>query len=325
MSTAVPILNSTQLLEHAQQVVKLPAWVASRRDKILSNGKPQVQLILGDGHDSILGYVWPEHRDHVGPITTLAPAMVTAKVREFDRRPNLEIRQICPVDPSEIGAAASLLPRSACPPEALKSLDRLVELEQALPSPLSGFLKRVLLDPAIGMPLLRCRASVNHHHNFAGGLLVHCTSLLDVAGSIAAATMPDDPLAAPMAQLCYLLHDLGKLRSVGEECRPEDPFVLRHETMTVDLLSSHLAWLERQDRELALGLRYVLQYLATPNASRDMAEYLIAEIVVFLDHCSAASKSGRDLSSLLRRRPMSWGSARVIAKLIGSAGGKGNG
>ncbi|MDM4771163.1 hypothetical protein [Solimonas sp. SE-A11] len=325
MSTAVPLLNSTQLLDHLGQVVKMPAWVVSRRDKTLSSGKLQIQLILGDGYDSVIGYVWPEHRDHVGPITTEAPALVTAKVREFDRRPNLEIRQICPIDPSEIDCAATLLPSSACPAEARDGLSMLVELEQALPDPLSGFLKRVLLDPAIGLPLLRCRASVSHHHSYAGGLLAHCTSLLDIAGGIAAAALPDDPLAAPMAQLGYLLHDLGKLRSVGEECRPEDPFVLRHETMTVEFLTPHLYWLERQDRELGLGLRYVLQYLATPHASRGIAEYLVAEIVVFLDHCSAASKERRDLSSLLRRRPVSWGPAKVATKSVGSNGGNGNG
>jgi hypothetical protein len=33
----------------------------------------------------------------------------------------------------------------------------------------------------------------------------------------------------------------------------------------------------------------------------------VAEIVVFLDHCSAASHHGRDLSSLLKRTPMCWG------------------
>lgn len=318
MSTAVPSLNSTQLLQNVGQVVKMPAWVVSRKDKTLSNGKPQVQLVLGDGYDSVLGYVWPEHRDHVGPITTQAPCMVTAAVREFDRKPNLDIRQISPIDPSEIECAAALLPLGACPPEARGGLARLVALEQALPFPLSGFLKRVLMDPAIGLSLLRCRASVDHHHSFPGGLLVHCTDLLDLAGSLAAAILPADPLAPSMAQLGYLLHDLGKLRSVGEECRPKDPFVLRHETMTVELLSPQLTWLERQDRELALGLRYVLQYLATPAASRGIAQYHVAEIVVFLDHGSAASKEGRDLSSLLKRRPMSWGAIETAEKLVGN-------
>lgn len=119
--------------------------------------------------------------------------------------------------------------------------------------------------------------------------------------------MPNDPLAAPMAQLGYLLHDLGKLRSLGERGRPVDPFVLRHETMTVELLAPHLARLDGQDRELGLGLRYVLEYLATPPASRPkIAPYLVAEIVAFLDRCSAASHHRRDLGSLLRRRPRAW-------------------
>ncbi|MGC8473939.1 MAG: TatD family hydrolase, partial [Candidatus Dormibacteria bacterium] len=47
--------------------------------------------------------------------------------------------------------------------------------------PLSGFLRSVLLDPAIGLPFLRCRASVSHHHADVGGLLMHSTEMLDLA------------------------------------------------------------------------------------------------------------------------------------------------
>ncbi len=41
---------------------------------------------------------------------------------------------------------------------------------------LKGFLNRVLMDPAIGPPLLRCPASQKHHHPQPGGLL-SCTCL----------------------------------------------------------------------------------------------------------------------------------------------------
>jgi len=42
----------------------------------------------------------------------------------------------------------------------------LARLEAELPAPLDGFLRSVLLDPAITLPFLRCRASVSHHHSF---------------------------------------------------------------------------------------------------------------------------------------------------------------
>jgi len=75
-----------------------------------------------------------------------------------------------------------------------------------------------------------------------------------------------------------------------------------------------LRWLERQDFQLALGLRYVLRYLATPKKARPVAEYAVAEIIERLDELSAATHHGRGFDSIiaqhlreptcrLRRRP----------------------
>lgn len=299
--------NTADLPNHLDEMVKVSGWVCACERKGLPGGAELIQLSLANRHGLIPVIVWPQHQPHIGPIALNIPVTATGKVRQYNRQTQVHAHQVAAVDPDSQVSASALLPYTPSF-DAQPAHDRLIAFEEGLPEPLRGFLRRVLLDPRIGLPLLTCRASNSHHHSIMGGLLIHSTAMLDVAAQVAAAALPRDPLGAPMAQLGFFLHDLGKLRSVGDATRPSDPFVLRHETMTLDLLFPHLAWLDTQDREISLGLRYILEYVATPAASRPRAaKYLVAEIVTFLDHCSAASFQYRDLAALLHRRPTAWG------------------
>ncbi|EQD58610.1 metal dependent phosphohydrolase [mine drainage metagenome] len=168
-----------------------------------------------------------------------------------------------------------------------------------MPDPLSGFLRSVLLDPAIGLPFLRCRASVSHHHADVGGLLMHSTGLLDQAAELTRTIIPHDAWSPHLAQLGYLLHDLGKLRTVGELRRPRHARVVPHEFVTIELLAPHLRWLEQRDLDLATALRHLFSYLATPAKARTTPRHVVAEIVEKLDQLSAASHNRRDLDYLL--------------------------
>jgi len=213
-------------------------------------------------------------------------------------RPHLNIERLSPTPIDEAPPATDLLPRHRCPAQALPGLDALTALEKTLPRPLDSFLKRVLLDPAIGLSFLRCRASVSHHHAFEGGLLAHSTQMLDIAAALSRQVLPNDQTAPAMTQLGLLLHDLGKLRTVGETRRPHGALVVPHEFITIELLTPHLQWLERKDFELALGLRYLLGYFATPKKARSFAKYAVAEVIERLDELSAATHNDRDLASL---------------------------
>lgn len=202
-------------------------------------------------------------------------------------------------DPDALRDVAYRLPLLRCPDVAQGALRRLGDFEHSLPEPLAGFLRRVLLDPEVGVPLLRCRASVSHHHSYVGGLLVHCTAQLSLAHEAAKGALPHEPLSWSLAELGYFLHDLGKLRSVGERTRPAYGLVSHHETITLLMLAPHLQWLATQSPELAAALTYVLEYVATPARARGPAKYLPAEIVVSLDQWSAAPHNGRGLIGLL--------------------------
>lgn len=263
-------------------------------------GQTRLQLTLEDATGSTPGIVWSEYRAGMPAMTLMTPVCVTGVVQDFNGKAQLRVHQLRHEPVEAVPCGAALLPLGRCPEVAKDALVRLIALERSLPESLSGFLKRVLLDPRLGVPLLRCRASVRHHHAFVGGLLVHSTHLLDQITTLAKVLLPEDPMAVHLAQLGFLLHDIGKVISVGETHRDQYGLVVRHETLSLLLLAEHLRWLEGQDKSLMVALTYILEYIATPQKSRGYAEYLVAEFVVTFDQWSAATFNERDMSALLR-------------------------
>lgn len=263
------------------------------------SGQACLKLTLEDADGRATGFAWPESRSGVMCSATPAPVSVTGTVQQFKDHAQIKVHALAPIEPEQVPSATALLPRRRCPEAALAALDRLAQLEQSLPYPLDGFLRHVLLDHEIGVPFLRCRASVSHHHAFVGGLLVHSTEMLDEAFGVTQRTLPNDKWSPCVAQVGYLLHDLGKLKSVGELRRPRYAFAIPHELATIEMLAPHLAWLEQRDIRLAMALRNIFAYLAMPAASRKLPEYEAAGIVATLDWWSAASHNHRDITHLL--------------------------
>lgn len=264
------------------------------------SGQNYLRLTFEDATGRATGFVWPESRGTVSLPSLFTPVSTLSGIQLFDGKPQLRVQCLSAASPDSVTHATKLLPRHRCPAAVQTAFDRLTRLECALPAPLNEFLRRALLDPAIGVPFLRCRASVNHHHAYIGGLLVHSTESLDLVEHAARLVLPSDPYAPHLAQLGYLFHDLGKLRSVGETMRPAYGLAVRHELMTIELLAPHLNWLEQHNPELAVGLRSVFDYLATPFAARRIPRYAIAEVVAIFDQWSAAAHGCHDLSNLLR-------------------------
>jgi len=262
----------------------------------VASATPHLKLTLADATGSVLGFVWPEHRDQVRLPPTGLPVQVEAAVRLHDDRAQLSVLRLEPLGPDAVVNAADLV----CAP-GLERIHRLLRsLERSLPQPLRGFLTRVLLDPAIGSPFLACRASAAHHHPEPGGLVVHSLENLDLIGATVMRTLPDDPASAAIAQIGYFLHDVGKIRTVGASARPPLYHVLRHETHNLLLLAPHLAWLRDQSPELHAALVHVLEYVATPASARTRPRYFPAEVVVQFDQWSAAAHACRDIKALCR-------------------------
>ncbi len=123
--------------------------------------------------------------------------------------------------------------------------------------------------------------------------------MLDLAQEITRRIIPDDNWSSYLAQLGYLLHDLGKLQSVGELRRPRYGLVVPHEVMTIEMLTPHLRSLEQRAPDLAVALRHLFAHMATPHRARPTPQHVIAEVVTRLDQWSAATHNRRDLKHLL--------------------------
>ena len=65
------------------------------------------------------------------------------------------------------------------------------------------------------------------------------------------------------------------------------------------MLAPHLRWLEQRDLGLAMAMRQLFSYLATPAKARKISSYFVAEVIEMLDQMSAASHNRRDLNHLL--------------------------
>ncbi|WP_276967474.1 hypothetical protein, partial [Metallibacterium scheffleri] len=110
----------------------------------VSAATPRLQLTLADATGTVLGFVWPEHREHVQLPPVGRPVEVEASVRRHDDRAQLSVLRLEPLGPDAVVNAADLV----CAP-GLERIHRLLRsLERSLPQPLRGFLTRVLLDPA---------------------------------------------------------------------------------------------------------------------------------------------------------------------------------
>jgi 3'-5' exoribonuclease len=266
------------------------------------NGGRYLRLSLEDAAGKAAGIAWERSLPCVERPATPAPVRVKGTVRDYFGETQLHVESLVALGPCEVPSASALLPLGWCPAEARKTLPLLAALEESLTEPLDGFLRQVLLDPRIMRGLLTCRGSSGHHHAYPGGLLVHSTAMLDLADAIARRIAPDDPWSPQLAQIGYLLHDLGKLRSVGETTRPMHPFAMAHEQHTIELLAPHLCWLERRDVDIAAALRHILGYIATPARPGKPAELPAAEIVVMLDQLSAGSHEARSFEHFRRGR-----------------------
>jgi 3'-5' exoribonuclease len=263
------------------------------------SGRIRIQVALEDATGRVTGIAWPEAHDAILVPPVPSPVSVMARVRRFNDKPYLNLLALAGVGADAVGRATDLLPRHRCGDSVLAAFERLASLEASLPEPLGGFLREVLLDPVIGVPFLRCRGSVRHHHALVGGLLVHSTEFLDIAETVVRFVLPNDEWSPHLAKLGYLLHDLGKLRSVGEYRRPDYGLTARHETMTIEMIAPHLSWLERREPKLAVGLRAVFEYLSIPYHARPIPNYFVAELVAKLDQWSAAAYEPKGLDYLL--------------------------
>lgn len=296
-----PELASGDLGGLAQQPIGLHGsvyWLSEvqHREK-RTDGARYARLVLDDARGVVIGLLWPEWLHQLGDVQLPGPVFVTGRFRgEGDNR-CLHVEKLRPVGGEALETGSGLLPRRLCPAGALPWLDALLAFERGLTGPLRGFLGDVMRDPRIGIPFMRCKASQNHHHAWPGGLIAHSMEMLPLVPPLVAATMPFEQDAVPLAQIGLLLHDVGKVLTVGESVRPKgvEAFGPSHEVVGRQLMLPHLAKLRAVAPEQASVLDCLFAYLAADPKQRGYPESLIVDIVRQLDQLSTAMALGRGL------------------------------
>lgn len=206
----------------------------------------------------------------------------------FDDRPVAWIVEtLMPAKNLTAGDVVRLLGRPVSNPLVKEAHRSLQDFAQSLANdPLGGFVARLFADPSIAVGFPSVPASWNHHHAYAGGLLVHSIEVLRLVGEMARLKLPHQPRRIWQCQVAALLHDLGKVVTHGQKQghhRPE----LSHEFLSVRLASRHLDWLATVDLESADELSASLQYGSRTSASRQRGQSVVAELVALADQCSA--------------------------------------
>ena len=159
--------------------------------------------------------------------------------------------------------------------------EQLTALAGQLEPVLQQFLQRVMQDRRIGLHYRTVPASLNRHHAYRGGLLVH-----SVEAARAVARWLDGDRLRGLAIVAALLHDVGKVRTLAADLtRTRLGRAVDHADLTLEVLAAHLAWLDVHWPEGAVLLRHLLT--ARPRQDDGSPAYGALELLRAADRISA--------------------------------------
>lgn len=142
-------------------------------------------------------------------------------------------------------------------PKQIQYIGLLFNLINQLNTPLRRFLFNVFLNKDITKAFTTVNASINHHHAWKGGLLVHSVESALMAHQLAKTWMT--PVEAEITVVAALLHDIGKTRTFQDNGHwSELGHYVSHDALSLEILAPYLAELDKQWRTGANLLRHIL-------------------------------------------------------------------
>jgi len=244
-----PVLCSANTLNRIYGWYFLVGFVA----RIGRDGQPFWEITLSDSTDILVIYC----RDQnciVGNLQPLSWVQVEAQLDQHTVKTYFRCQYIEPVtSDSTFRLSLTGLPSLLCPKPA--HLRRFVELANSLKhNELKVFLADVILQPDVTIKYLTCPASLNYHHNYAGGLIEHS---VDVAARLASEHSMSQQ-QRDIAVVAALLHDVGKTQTLTAELtRTAIGQLVDHDDLTLELCASALQKLQSTNNFFAHQLRHV--------------------------------------------------------------------
>ncbi|MGQ8367453.1 HDIG domain-containing metalloprotein [Glaciecola sp. 1036] len=251
--------------------------------KVDIHGKPYVQITLSDATANAQLYCIDQACIY-GDIQPESYVDIEAQCISASKMPYFRCKFIQPCDLSTRRISNIYkLPVARCAyPHVLAQF---IELVESITTPaLSDFLSNVLLNNELGFKFIQCPASLNHHHNYRSGLLVHS---VEVAKQVA----NDKTLNKEERELgiiAALLHDIGKTQTfTADMTRSDLGYLVDHSELTLELCAPALNVLSKAHLGYANQLRHAWT-CASPNARYGFkAKTKVAQLLQHYDASSA--------------------------------------
>lgn len=240
-------------------------------------GDAYLRLRLEDMSGSIRAYAWQEEVYQDTRVTDLGCVYVEGQVRQRSDEAIIDLLALKATAKPE--KAVRLIPQSICPqPWLLSFLDAAVS--RFTNRPLLQFVESVLSDDSIAFAFVSAPASLNHHHNYPGGLLAHsleCFQMIEKHNEF-----PRNQLELGLASA--LFHDVGKILTITHKMkRTSLGHNIDHDKLTLEVLGPHLKKLDHEWPEGGGTLRYLLTW----KKGQRIPKYDMADLVSCCDRLSA--------------------------------------
>jgi len=260
--------------------------VTTPRQRVSRGGTPYLMLDLADYSGVVRAHAWPERYRGLTQPADLSVVSITGNIRMFHDRKMVDLHRLEPA--SVLSDPVMLFPQSCC--LITDGIDRLINIRDGITmKPLQNFINTVLTNDALALPFLRLPGSRRHHHSFTGGLLAHSLECAEIVAGLAIDLPRHTRELGMVAALC---HDIGKI--VTLDSRPGawlTGAVLDHDALTLELLATALAGLDREWAEGALMLRYLFTWKKNGRGGRPLQ--VIAEAVAAADRISSGLSAER--------------------------------
>jgi len=249
--------------------------------KTASNGNEYLLFTLRDSSGHITGFAWLNR--YFGPVHLIdgMHVHVVGKIIWNNIDWTADITNLV-----VLGDADTLQPAPVTQASYSELFARMSKLRAFKESITNDKLRELVAefidDDSIKERFFTLPASEKHHHAYIGGLFDHSLE----AASIVAQHMEFKQEIRELGIVAALLHDVGKMRTLGAIHRPLEGHLLHHDLLTLEVLKPHLDKLGSAWECGATALRYLLTF--TSSRRKDSFPLLtVAEAVIAADRISA--------------------------------------
>jgi 3'-5' exoribonuclease len=227
------------------------AWIV----KYNKAGEPYSLISLSDSTSTVKVYCFlPEALEILNQPNPVVQVDVCLRQHQGEMYFKCELIEFVPFKTLTEKIGITALPCSLCPkPGLLKRLN--VVVAQISSQPLKTFLCDTIMQEDIALRYITCPASLNYHHNYAGGLLEHSVEVAENLATDKSFSSQQKDLSIVTA----LLHDIGKTKTLTSDLtRTAIGYLIDHDQLTLEICAVTLKTLDKASTHLSAQTRHIM-------------------------------------------------------------------